>query len=359
MTRTIIGKFDYEGDEARIEGDSVPTRKMIAKVAAFLKARPLKGKNVVAQIIEEGDKAGWIEHVQELPLDQKKPAAEPTKEELDRSREEYNATAAKMAKAGFGQPTPGPAPDTHKEVPAARAPDELFTDAEVAAMKAKADAAMAAKGKETEKVDGIAKICADTKARNAAHGGEISCTFPSHSAVEVVPETRLLPMHTTPKNYSEDEMLLLRNVIAKGCSEPEFKLLMYMANTYGLDPLLKQIWAVKRNESAPALIFAGRDGMLAIAHRSGHFDGMQSAVVYEGEGKDRKPVSAWCEIWRNDMTHSFKAEVPFSEYNTGYSVWKTNPSAMILKVAESGCLRKAFSVSGLYSPEEIDTERST
>ena len=37
---------------------------------------------MVAQIIEEGDKAGWIEHVQELPLDEK------------------------MKKAGFGQPTP-------------------------------------------------------------------------------------------------------------------------------------------------------------------------------------------------------------------------------------------------------------
>jgi hypothetical protein len=82
MTSTVIGKLDYDGDTARIEGDSVPTRKIIAKVAAFLKARPLKGKDVVAQIIEEGDKAGWIEHVQELPLDEK------------------------MKKAGFGQPTP-------------------------------------------------------------------------------------------------------------------------------------------------------------------------------------------------------------------------------------------------------------
>jgi len=91
MTATVIGKFDYEGDEARIEGDSISSRKMISKVAAFLKARPLKGKNVVAQIIEEGDKSGWIEHVQELPLDEK------------------------MKKAGFGQPTPGPAPIEQKE----------------------------------------------------------------------------------------------------------------------------------------------------------------------------------------------------------------------------------------------------
>jgi phage recombination protein Bet len=186
---------------------------------------------------------------------------------------------------------------------------------------------------------------------------------PQESPAEVLPAV-VIPAHPVivAKTYSEDEMLLLRNVIAKGCSEPEFKLLMYMANTYGLDPLLKQIWAVKRTEGQPALIFAGRDGMLAIAHRSGHFDGMQSGVNYEkktidsGKATERTvdvPVSAWCEIWRNDMTHSFKTEVPFSEYNTGYSVWKTNPSAMILKVAEAVCLRKAFSVSGLYSPEEI------
>ena len=94
MTRTIIGKFDYENDEARIEGDSVTSRKMIAKVAAFLKARPMKGKNVVAQIIEEGDKAGWIERVEELPLEDK------------------------MKKAGFREPTPGPAPSTEPAKPA-------------------------------------------------------------------------------------------------------------------------------------------------------------------------------------------------------------------------------------------------
>jgi len=100
MTSTVIGKLDYEGDTARIEGDSVPTRKMIAKVAAFLAIKDnklggsLKGKNVVAQIIEEGDKAGWIEHIEELPLEDK------------------------MKKAGFGQPTPGPAPSTEPAKPA-------------------------------------------------------------------------------------------------------------------------------------------------------------------------------------------------------------------------------------------------
>ena len=197
------------------------------------------------------------------------------------------------------------------------------------------------------------------KAANDAYVKEIAGAPKEPKYIEV--PAKSLPKETTsaivPSAGKFNEKIdLIKAKIAPDCTDSEFELLMYMANTYGLDPLLRQIWAVKRNANAPALIFAGRDGMLAIAHRSGHFDGMQSGVVYEGTGKDRKPVSAWCEIWRNDMTHSFKTDVPFSEYNTGYSVWKTNPSAMILKVAEAVCLRKAFSVSGLYAPEEIDTE---
>ena len=186
---------------------------------------------------------------------------------------------------------------------------------------------------------------------------------------EIVPQNAAVTVReasgTIAKHYTDEDLMLIRNIAAKNCTEPEFKLLMYMAKTYGLDPLLKEIWCVKRNENAPALIFAGRDGFLRIAHESGQFDGLQSGVVYEpktvdaGKPTERQinvPVSAWCKVWRKDMSHEFISDVPFSEYNTGFSVWKTNPSAMILKVAEAVCLRKAFTIAGIYSPEEIDTE---
>ena len=102
-----------------------------------------------------------------------------------------------------------------------------------------------------------------------------------------------IPSHPAPK-YSEEELALLRNVIAKDCTDPEFRLMMYMAKTYGLDPLVKQIWAFKRRAQDPAVIMVGRDGMLAIAHRSGQFDGMNSGVNYEKDkdGNDH-PFSAW------------------------------------------------------------------
>ena len=41
------------------------------------------------------------------------------------------------------------------------------------------------------------------------------------------------------------------------------------------------------------------------------------------------------------------------EYRKDTAIWKEKPATMIQKVAESQALRKAFSASGLYIPEEF------
>jgi len=49
------------------------------------------------------------------------------------------------------------------------------------------------------------------------------------------------------------------------------------------------------------------------------------------------------------------ALVNFQEYyKPAGNIWKTYPSAMILKVAESIALKKAFSINGLVTQEEMD-----
>lgn len=150
-------------------------------------------------------------------------------------------------------------------------------------------------------------------------------------------------------SYSADELQLIRDVCARDCTETEFRLLIQLAKTYRLDPFSRQIWAVKYGNN-PAQIFCGRDGYLAIAHRSGVFDGMES-----GTRKDGSDLVGWCKVYRRDMSHPFEVEVYASEYSTGRNLWKDKPRTMIQKVAEAQCLRRAFSISGLYSPEEIDT----
>lgn len=147
----------------------------------------------------------------------------------------------------------------------------------------------------------------------------------------------------------EKRIMLIKAKVAPDATNTEFELLMYLANKYNLDPLLKQIWLVKFGNS-PAQIYAGRDGFLEIAHRSGHFDGMETGIVYD---EDKTIIGAECTVWRNDMTHPFTSHVLFKEYTTGKNLWTSKPAVMIGKCAESVCLRKAFSVSGLYCPEEV------
>jgi len=166
--------------------------------------------------------------------------------------------------------------------------------------------------------------------------------------------TQLVPTHQDiiPATiFNNDQINLIKATVARGCTNTEFELLMYLSAQYGLDPIRRQIWAVKYG-NAPASIFTGRDGFLEIAHRSGTFDGMESGVKTVREG-EKDELIGWCKVYRKDMSHPFYVEVYEREYTTGQSLWQTKPRIMIQKVAESSCLRRAFSVSGLYCPEEM------
>lgn len=152
-----------------------------------------------------------------------------------------------------------------------------------------------------------------------------------------------------PVRWTEEDKKLMQATVARGTTEAEFKLFLYTAAKYELDPLVKEIWCVKF-EGKPALIFTGRDGFLAIAHRSGHFAGLKS-----GSEKREGDMMAWCEVRRDDWAEPYRVEVWLSEYAGGSNpLWKTKPRTMLVKTAESQALRKAFNIHGLYLPEEVD-----
>lgn len=155
-----------------------------------------------------------------------------------------------------------------------------------------------------------------------------------------------------------EKLKLIKSTIAKDCTDTELSLLLYQADRLNLDPLQKQIWAVKFADK-PALIFVGRDGFLQFAHRSGQFDGMESGTkVVDGN------IIGFARVYRKDMAHPISVEVDLKEYQRKYAatvpqdfrIWETKPKTMIQKVAESQALRRAFAISGVYSPEEIGTD---
>ena len=160
----------------------------------------------------------------------------------------------------------------------------------------------------------------------------------------------------------ESRIQLVKEKVAKTLTDTEFELFLYLAKTYHLDPLLREIWAVKY-AGEPAQIYAGRDGFLKVAHLSGQFDGLQTVLLLETGGKVIEAdisfkgavlLGAKCTVWRKDMNNPISASVALQEYNTGRANWKTMPDTMIRKVAEAHALRRAFSIHGLYMPEEME-----
>jgi hypothetical protein len=98
-----------------------------------------------------------------------------------------------------------------------------------------------------------------------------------------------------------------------------------------------------------------RDGLLTIAHRSGMFDGMQTEFGYDKGGL---LIYAETTIWNKSMKNPIKCRCFLREYSTGQNLWRTKPHVMIQKCSEATALRRAFNVSGVYIPEEMDEAKA-
>ena len=113
----------------------------------------------------------------------------------------------------------------------------------------------------------------------------------------------------------------------------------------------------------------GRDGYLKIANCNPHYQGMNSDVVCENDvfekrndfilhqykANDRgKITGAYAVVFRDDRVHPAYFFAPMRDYFKDMTTWRQYPHAMILKVAEAMALKRAFSISGLVTVEEVD-----
>ena len=198
---------------------------------------------------------------------------------------------------------------------------------------------------------------------------------------------------STNVRYSEGQIKTIKNTVAKGSTDDELKMFISIAEKYGLDPFIKEMWFIKRAKKikdrngnwdyprtnageidytgAETIIMTSRDGYLKIAQRDQDFDGIISFVVREGDvfeidaenytvnhkfGMKRgKIIGAWAKV-----SHKHRKPVivwaDYEEYgSTNSTIWKQYPSAMIQKVAELLALKRQFGISGLTTREEMST----
>jgi phage recombination protein Bet len=144
----------------------------------------------------------------------------------------------------------------------------------------------------------------------------------------------------------------LRNTIAPGLSDGEFQLFAEMARATGLNPALKELWAIKAGGRLQ--LMTGINGFLKIANAHPQFDGLE--VTFEREGS--QIVSATAKVYRKDRRIPATATAYMSEYRKATPVWQTMPSVMLSKCAKALAIREAFvqELSGLYAQEEMPPE---
>lgn len=199
-----------------------------------------------------------------------------------------------------------------------------------------------------------------------------------------------MPIH----HFNSEQIQLIKNTVAKGATDDELKMFLYLAKEYGLDPFKKEMWFIKRVKKtkdsrgnwnyprlqngeidytgAETVIMTSRDGYLKFAQSSSEYEGLTSMEVRENDQFEYNPITydishkigpknrgrivgAWARCDRKGMK-PFIAYVDFEEYKGEGIIWSKYPSAMIRKVAEVLVLKRAFGINGMTTKEEMDQE---
>lgn len=161
--------------------------------------------------------------------------------------------------------------------------------------------------------------------------------------------------------WDDSQIAIIKQQIAKGCSDGELALFGQVCQRTGLDPFSRQIYAISRG--GKMTIQVSIDGFRTIAARSKLYGGSTTEWCGDdGVWRDvwlsaNPPAAAKTTVCRIGSPMPFTGVARFGAYQqSSNALWRSMPEVMIGKVSEALALRKAFpaELSGLYSSEEMD-----
>jgi phage recombination protein Bet len=167
-------------------------------------------------------------------------------------------------------------------------------------------------------------------------------------------------LQLSEQGFSPEKIELMKKTLCKGCTDEEFQLFLHACMRSGLDPFMKQIYAIKRGNQLT--IQTAIDGFRLIADRTGNYSpGRECTYVYDEKGAVLEATAYIKKRTSDGVWHEVSASAHFTEYAQVFNgklsgLWASKPRIMLAKCAESLALRKAFpaDLSGLYTSDEMN-----
>lgn len=139
----------------------------------------------------------------------------------------------------------------------------------------------------------------------------------------------------------------LKSTVFKGASNEEMLALVVVANEYGLNPLLKEMYAFPAKGGGIVPLVA-IDGWTKIVNRQASFDG----VKFDFDAETNKPLACTCTMWVKGRKEPVQVTEFLEECSRGTEPWTKMPRRMLRHRAFIQAARLAFGLSGLVDEEE-------
>ncbi|WP_144755321.1 phage recombination protein Bet [Bartonella saheliensis] len=149
-------------------------------------------------------------------------------------------------------------------------------------------------------------------------------------------------------SHEQFRKTIIKTCISHNFTDEEFAAFISVANTYGLNPLTKEIYALPKRGGG-IIPVVSIDGWIKIIKSNPQFDGM---TFQDQLDKDGKIIAIKCAIRLKGIKDPIEVTEYLNECKQKSDTWQKYPARMLRHKATIQCARYAFGFSGIYEEDE-------